>query len=160
MTRDQIFEFFRRLDDDQYLEYAQVYGDYYATPRHPTLDLLAEGKDVLLEIDVQGALQVRDAFNDAVLIFLVPPDQQTLLKRLESKGVLESTRNGREIVYRASISARSVRQSMVAELVANLFNGDPRELVAHLVRESEIRPGDIERARELLARTDKDKTDE
>ena len=84
----------------------------------------------------------------------------TLLKRLESKGVLESTRNGREIVYRASISARSVRQSMVAELVANLFNGDPRELVAHLVRESEIRPGDIERARELLARTDKDKTDE
>jgi guanylate kinase len=79
-------EFFRRLDDDQYLEYAQVYGDYFATPRHPTLDLLAEGKDVLLEIDVQGALQVRDAFTDAVLIFLVPPDQQTLLKRLEDRG--------------------------------------------------------------------------
>ncbi|HEY0007860.1 MAG TPA: guanylate kinase, partial [Tepidisphaeraceae bacterium] len=62
-------EFFRRLDADQYLEYAQVYGDYYATPEHPTLDLLAEGKDVLLEIDVQGALQVRDAFPNAVLIF-------------------------------------------------------------------------------------------
>ena len=49
---------------------------------------------------------------------------------------------------------------MVSELVSNLFHGDPRELVAHLVRESEIRPGDIERARELLARNDKDKTDE
>ncbi|MEX0900350.1 MAG: BlaI/MecI/CopY family transcriptional regulator [Gammaproteobacteria bacterium] len=84
----------------------------------------------------------------------------TLLKRLESKGALESTRNGREIVYRASVSARSVRKSMVADLVSNLFNGDPRELVAHLVRESEIRPGDIDRARDLLARANKDKTDE
>lgn len=84
----------------------------------------------------------------------------TLLKRLELKGVLESTRDGREIVYRASVSARSVRKSMVTELVSSLFHGDPRELVAHLVRESEIRPGDIERARDLLARTDKDKTDE
>ncbi len=79
-------DFFRRLDSDQYLEYAQVYGDYYATPRHPTLDLLTEGKDVLLEIDVQGALQVRDAFADAVLIFILPPDQQTLLQRLTDRG--------------------------------------------------------------------------
>lgn len=79
-------EFFRRLDDDQYLEYAQVYGDYYATPAHPTLDLLKEGKDVLLEIDVQGALQVRDAFPDAVLIFILPPDQPTLLRRLQDRG--------------------------------------------------------------------------
>ncbi len=79
-------EFFRRLDSDQYLEYAQVYGNYYATPKHPTLDFLAEGKDVLLEIDVQGALQIRDAFADAVLIFILPPDQQTLLKRLIDRG--------------------------------------------------------------------------
>ena len=88
--------------------------------------------------------QVQDAVAGRELAYTTVA---TLLKRLESKGVLESTRNGREIVYRASISARSVRQSMVAELVANLFNGDPRELVAHLVRESEIRHGDIERAR-------------
>ena len=79
-------EFFRRLDDDQYLEYAQVHGNYYATPKHPTLDLLTEGKDVLLEIDVQGALQVRDAFSEAVLIFILPPDQQTLLQRLTDRG--------------------------------------------------------------------------
>ncbi len=78
--------FFSRLDEDQYLEYAQVYGQFYATPVHPTLDLLKEGKDVLLEIDVQGALQVRDAFKDAVLIFILPPDQQTLLTRLNGRG--------------------------------------------------------------------------
>ena len=78
--------FFRRLDNDEYLEYAQVYGDYYATPRHPTLDQLADGQDVLLEIDVQGALQVRHAFPDALLIFVLPPDQPTLLQRLTDRG--------------------------------------------------------------------------
>lgn len=79
-------EFYRRLDSDQYLEYAHVYGSYYATPKHPTLDLLTDGKDVLLEIDVQGALQIRDAFPEAILIFILPPDHQTLLQRLTDRG--------------------------------------------------------------------------
>jgi guanylate kinase len=79
-------EFFRRLDSDQFLEYAQVYGDYYATPKHPALDHLAQGQDVLLEIDVQGALQVRYHYPDALLIFILPPDEPTLLRRLTDRG--------------------------------------------------------------------------
>jgi guanylate kinase len=79
-------EFFRRLDSDQFLEYAQVYGDYYGTPKHPALDLLAEGRDVLLEIDVQGALQVRYQYPAALMIFILPPDEPTLLKRLIDRG--------------------------------------------------------------------------
>ena len=78
-------EFFRRLDHDDFLEYAQVYGDYYGTPKHPTLPDLAAGKDVLLEIDVQGALQVRYQYPDALLIFILPPDEPTLLARLKSR---------------------------------------------------------------------------
>ena len=79
-------EFFRRLDADEYLEYAQVYGDYYATPKRPALDYLAQGRDVLLEIDVQGALQVRHHYPDALMIFLLPPDEPTLLHRLTDRG--------------------------------------------------------------------------
>jgi guanylate kinase len=79
-------EFFRRLDTDQFLEYAQVYGDFYATPKHPALDELREGKDVLLEIDVQGALQVRHHYPSALLIFILPPDEPTLLRRLTDRG--------------------------------------------------------------------------
>jgi guanylate kinase len=79
-------EFFRRLDSDQYLEYAQVYGDYYATPKHPAMDQLREGRDVLLEIDVQGALQVRHHCPEALLIFILPPDEPTLLHRLTDRG--------------------------------------------------------------------------
>jgi guanylate kinase len=83
ITRD---EFFRRLDEDAYLEYAQVYDDYYATPKHPALDQLEEGLDVLLEIDFQGAMQVRYEYPEALLIFVLPPDEQTLLKRLTDRG--------------------------------------------------------------------------
>jgi guanylate kinase len=78
-------EFYKRLDADEFLEYAQVYGDYYGTPKHPTLDELKRGRDVLLEIDVQGALQVRYQYKDALLIFILPPDEPTLLRRLTDR---------------------------------------------------------------------------
>jgi len=79
-------EFFRRLDSDKYLEYAQVYGNYYATPKHPALDKLEQGTDVLLEIDFQGAMQVRYHYPNALLIFVLPPDEPTLLQRLIDRG--------------------------------------------------------------------------
>ena len=79
-------EFFLRLDSDQFLEYAQVYGDYYATPKHPSMDQLAAGRDVLLEIDFQGAMQVRHHYPEALLIFILPPDEPTLLQRLTDRG--------------------------------------------------------------------------
>jgi guanylate kinase len=79
-------EFFRRLDKDEFLEYAQVYGDYYGTPKHPTLDQMSAGQDVLLEIDVQGALQVRYQYPEALLLFILPPDEHTLKQRLQDRG--------------------------------------------------------------------------
>lgn len=79
-------EFFRRLDHDEFLEYAHVYGHYYGTPKHPALDQLEAGKDVLLEIDVQGALQVRYQYPDALMLFILPPTKQTLLQRLTDRG--------------------------------------------------------------------------
>ena len=79
-------EFFRRLDNDEFLEYAQVHGHYYGTPKHPALDYLYDGKDVLFEIDVQGALQIRYQYPDALLIFILPPDGATLMKRLVDRG--------------------------------------------------------------------------
>ena len=79
-------DFFRRLDSGEFLEYAQNYDEYYATPKHPALDHLGEGKDVLLEIDVQGALQVRYHYPEAMTIFVLPPDEQVLEQRLIERG--------------------------------------------------------------------------
>ncbi|MDP9173854.1 MAG: guanylate kinase [Planctomycetota bacterium] len=100
-------EFFRRLDADQFLEYAQVYGDYYGTPRHPALDDLAAGKNVLLEIDVQGALQVRYQYPEALTIFILPPDEPTLLERLEGR----ARESGEEIAKRFRAAKREIHMA-------------------------------------------------
>jgi predicted transcriptional regulator len=76
----------------------------------------------------------------------------TLLTRLEKRGVVEQRREGRQLIYRAVVSEPQVRRSMVADLVGSLFGGDSRELVAHLVRESELAPGDLANLRKRLQR--------
>ncbi len=94
-------EFFRRLDEDQFLEYAQVYDDYYGTPKHPALEELAAGHDILLEIDVQGALQVRYQYPQALTIFILPPDESILLHRLQGRA-----REGGEAINKRFRAAR------------------------------------------------------
>jgi len=74
----------------------------------------------------------------------------TLLTRLERRGVVAQRREGRQLMYRARVSESQVRRSMVGGLIGILFGGDSRELVAHLLRESEIEPGDLERLRKRL----------
>ncbi len=74
----------------------------------------------------------------------------TLLTRLEKRGVVKQRRDGRQLIYSARISESQVRRSMVADLVGSLFGGDARQLVAHLVSESEIAPGDLARVRKRL----------
>ena len=76
----------------------------------------------------------------------------TLLTRLEKRGVVAQRREGRQLFYRALVEEAQVRRSMVADLVGALFAGDARELVAHLVQESEIEPGDLAKVRRRLAR--------
>jgi BlaI family penicillinase repressor len=77
----------------------------------------------------------------------------TLLTRLEKRGVVQPRREGRQLIYRALVSEPQVRRSMVADLIDSLFGGSAQELVAHLVSESEIAPGDLERVRKRLAKT-------
>jgi len=77
--------FFKKLELGEFLEYAKVFDEYYGTPKRPTLDYLANGEDVLLEIDVQGALQVRFQYPDALMIFIMPPDEASLLQRLRER---------------------------------------------------------------------------
>ena len=79
-------EFDRIRKEEGFLESAEVHGELYGTPRQELERLLAEGNDVVLEIDVQGAHQVRAAKPEAVTIFLEPPDWETLETRLAGRG--------------------------------------------------------------------------
>lgn len=78
--------FEKMIKTEQMLEYAIYNGNYYGTPKSAIEELLADGKDVLLEIEPQGALQVKKLFPEAVLIFLVPPSMSELKHRLITRG--------------------------------------------------------------------------
>ena len=79
-------EFEKRIAEGKFLEYAEFVGNYYGTPLDKVEEQLSLGKEVILEIEVDGALQVRDKVKDAVLIFLVPPSKEALYQRLRSRG--------------------------------------------------------------------------
>ncbi len=79
-------EFKQRIADGKFLEYAEFVGNFYGTPLDKVEEKLALGKEVVLEIEVQGALQVREKCPDAVFIFLVPPSKQALYDRLRGRG--------------------------------------------------------------------------
>ncbi len=78
-------EFQALRDAGELLEYAEVHGNWYGTPRHEVADALAEGRDVILKIDVQGASAVKQRAPAALLVFLVPPSMEELFQRLRSR---------------------------------------------------------------------------
>ncbi|MFN8630389.1 MAG: guanylate kinase [Chloroflexota bacterium] len=78
-------EFEALREAGELLEYAEVHGNWYGTPRHEVADALAEGHDVILKIDVQGASAVKQRAPDALLVFIVPPSLEELFQRLRSR---------------------------------------------------------------------------
>ncbi|MHC4694315.1 MAG: guanylate kinase [Planctomycetota bacterium] len=79
-------EFKQRINKGLLLEYAEVFGHLYGTPRDKVEDALTTGKTVILEIDVQGAKKVRITYKDAVMIFVLPPSQKELAERMKLRG--------------------------------------------------------------------------
>jgi guanylate kinase len=79
-------EFSRRIDEEDFLEFATYSGNRYGTLRSEVSHRLAEGQSVVLEIEVQGARQVRAAMRESVQVFIAPPDPASLRRRLETRG--------------------------------------------------------------------------
>jgi len=78
-------EFDKTIKEDGFLEYAGIYDHRYGTPKKPVLDAMEKGQDVILEIEMQGALQVKKNYPDAVLIFVLPPSLKILAERLAKR---------------------------------------------------------------------------
>jgi guanylate kinase len=103
---------FRELiDDGAFLEWAEVFGHRYGTLIAPIADALADGHDVLLEIDVQGARSVRDRFPDAVLIFIVPPSASNFLQQLEERLRKRGSESEREIARRLAAARDEMEEA-------------------------------------------------
>ncbi len=82
-TKEQFEE---RIRENGFIEYAQYCGNYYGTPKAYVEEQLAAGRDVILEIEIQGALQIKEIFPDSLLLFVTPPTAAELERRLKSRG--------------------------------------------------------------------------
>ena len=79
-------EFLKKVEEDDFLEWAEVYGNCYGTPKSNVQELLDSGKDVILEIDIQGALKVKENTEEGVFIFILPPSMEELKQRIIKRG--------------------------------------------------------------------------
>jgi len=79
-------EFEEMIHNDRFLEYAEVFDNYYGTSVDAVEESLDKGHDVILEIDWQGAAQVRQKLNDVISVFILPPSRATLIERLQGRG--------------------------------------------------------------------------
>ena len=95
------------IEAGEFLEWAEVFGNLYGTPRAAVERDLADGRDVVVEIDVQGAAQIRAADPDAVLILLAPPSMDDLAHRLRGRG----TESEERIAERLSAAERELQQA-------------------------------------------------
>lgn len=78
--------FSKKVEENGFLEHAGVHGHRYGTPKAPVLEQLARGRDVILEIDVQGAMQVKASFSGGTYIFVLPPSLEELKNRIDTRG--------------------------------------------------------------------------
>ena len=102
-------EFEQMIDENKLIEHAWYVGNYYGTPREYVEKQLSEGKDVILEIEIQGALKVKEKYPDTVLLFVMTPDAETLKERLTKRGT-ESAEKIASRLKRAAEEAEGVEQ--------------------------------------------------
>jgi len=128
--------FQRMLEAGEFLESAEVHGNLYATSQKQIADVRASGRDILLEIDWQGAQQVRRLFPDAVSVFILPPSAEELARRLRGRG------KDSEDAIRRRLAAAAAEMSHAAEFDFVIINNDfedARRDLAAVVRASRLR---------------------
>jgi guanylate kinase len=103
-------EFQRMIDAGLFLEYAEVFGNFYGTARQSLEEARADGHDLLLDIDVQGAAQVRSKMPEAVGIFVLPPNPKVLRTRLRNRSRAEGVINEAELYSRLSSASREIEK--------------------------------------------------
>ena len=140
-TERETFE--RMTGDDEFLEWAEVFGNYYGTARSALEHARAAGKDLLLDIDVQGALQVMRKLPEAVSIFILPPSPKVLEMRLRNRSEAEHM-TSEEVIERRLTQARSELERMWEykyALVNDVLDQAVAEMRAIVLYERGVRDG-------------------
>ncbi|MBQ2847952.1 MAG: guanylate kinase [Clostridia bacterium] len=117
--------FKRKISEDKVLEFAEYAGNFYGTPKAPVDEMLADGKAVILKIEVQGAEKIRKLYPNVISIFLMPPSMRTLEERLRGRNSEdEETLNHRLVIAREEMRRASEYDYMVVnDTVENAVAG-------------------------------------
>ena len=100
-------EFEKKIDNGDFLEYAKVrYGEYFGTPKKEIQEMIDSGKDVILEIDVQGAEQIKKKFPETILIFIMAPSMEEVKRRIKARGF----ENNEQIIDRFKTAYREINE--------------------------------------------------
>lgn len=116
-------DFQKTIDEGGFLEYAQIYGHSYGTPKRAVLDQLSQGRDIILEIEMQGAFQVKNVYPEGILIFILPPSLAELRKRLIERG----TEDEEDIRIRQQATLNEI--ALIHDYDYFVINGDLEEAV-------------------------------
>ena len=118
-------EFNKMIDNDDFLEYAKVHsGKYYGTPKKQIFDKLEEGFDVILEIDIEGARQIKEKYPSSIFVFIVPPNMKELKRRLINR----NTESKEKILERFKTAYKEINEIskynyvVVNDIVDNAVN--------------------------------------
>ncbi|MEW2548673.1 guanylate kinase [Streptomyces sp. NPDC047002] len=125
-------EFDKLVANGELLEWAEFAGHRYGTPRAPVLDRLDAGEPVLLEIDLQGARQVRDSMAESRLVFLAPPDWDELVRRLTGRGTEPA-----DVIERRLAAAR-IELAAESEFDTTLVNTSVEDVARELLALMEV----------------------
>jgi guanylate kinase len=139
-------EFLRRIEDREFLEHAEVFGNFYGTHREVLEQAQNEGKDLILDIDVKGARQLKERIPEAVTIFILPPSRDILEQRLRAR-----SEDSEEVIQRrlrdAAVEIRNYKQydyvlvnHQVEESTGTLRSIVKAERVRRIRMEEQIRP--------------------
>ena len=119
-------EFQKEIENGGLLEYASVYGNFYGTPKSKVVEKLRAGTDIVLEIDIQGALNVKEVYPDGIFIFILPPSMAELRKRITGRG------SEREEAINLRLSQTLKEVSYIDKYDYCVVNGDLNEAVARV----------------------------
>ena len=128
------------------LEYARYCGNYYGTPRKAVEDKLAEGRDVILEIEVQGAMKIKQSCPEAVFVFILPPSVETLKERLEKRG----TETADVIAKRVAEARGEIEKAYNYDYV--IVNDDLDTAVSEFIKAVEAEKLTVKHSKDLIDR--------
>ena len=146
-------DFEHKINNGNFLEYAQVYkGCYYGTPKDKVTDMLNKGYDVILEIDIQGALQVKENYPEGIFIFVMPPTMRDLRDRL----VARKTETKEKIIERFTTAYKEVNEKakynyvVINDIVENAVQKVEAIMLSEKCRVDRIEDVDLNNREELI----------